>query len=257
MPVFKMNDDGVLVDGEGNPLQLNGEAVTVEGAFTQKVLDAKIAERLARQAKTVRDLEEAVKETPALKQALEQAKADLAETQQQAQQAKAAAEAEVSGQLKTWKEKSERSDQALAEERAARVREQVTVQLLGAAGSEFLNPAADVVPRLLGTHKREPVKGPDGKDTGQFVDQFKVVRKDDKGATVEEWLPADEAIKAFKADPGNRHYLAASGQGGSGGSGTGDFSGLDRAKMSVEQKAKFISDHGSEAYDTLPYTASQ
>lgn len=254
MPKLKLNDDGILVGEDGQPFQINGETVEVEGAMSQTKAERTIQERLARQNARIKELEKAAEQTPSLQKTLDELRAERTELEQQLAQAKEAAQAEVAGQIKAAQERAATLEQSLQQERAARVREQVTSSLLGAAGNEFLNPAADVVPRLLGAHKREPVKGPDGKETGEYLDLFKVTVKDDKGNPVERFVPAKDALEAFKQEPSNQHYLAAGNRGGSGGSDGANFANLDRAKMSVPEKAAFIKAHGSEAYDRLPHS---
>jgi hypothetical protein len=219
MPKYTLAEDGKnLLDEEGNIVKIGDEAIEVEGGITQQKAEQAIKDRLARQADRIKTLETQAERTPAVEKMLEELKSEKQQIEQQLSTAMASAQAEVQAQLTKAQREADQFRTAYQAEATARLREQVTNLILGKAGDGFQCPAADLVPRLLSVHKREQVKGEDGKPVeGQFVDLFKLRFRDDKGNETEDFLPVEKAIDAFASDPANRHYLRSTAASGSGG----------------------------------------
>lgn len=253
MPDLKINDEGVLVDADGKPVEINGEAVKVTNAKTQEQLEKTLKERLARQQDRIKTLEEQANKTPELEKLLKEAQSEKAEIEAQLKDAKDAAQREVEQTVAKLTKQATETAAALEAERQARVRDQVTAAILGISKDTFINPANDVVPKLIGAHKREPAKDKDGKTIeGQYVDLFKATFKDEKGNEVTEHVPLDKAIELFANDPANAHYVRGARTGGSGGGKYVNTTNLKRSEMSAAQKAEFVDKHGLEAFQGLP-----
>jgi flagellar biosynthesis GTPase FlhF len=262
MPKYTIGENGVLMDPDGNPVEINGEAATVD-------TDALVQERLARQKKKLEGEAAKLKEqlealqaqadrTPQLERLLEETRAKHSETEkamheleQKAQEAEQAAAEKVANQLREARQQSEQMKAALEQERASRVRDQVTNAVLAKAGDVFNAPALDVVPHLLQVHKREPVLDDEGKPIeGKFQDLFELEFEKD-GNAVREHLPVDKALEVWAAQ--HPHHVRASGTGGSGGGNYIAAAGnVKRSQMSAEEKSAFIEKHGAEAFKKLP-----
>jgi phage-related protein len=248
----RLDDNGNLMDEKGEVVKIGDDPVLVEGALTQKQVDAKIQERLAREKQTHAALKSAAEKMPELQQQVEASAARIRELEEQAANATKIAEEQVHAQLSKAQSDAEKYRAALELERTGHIRTQVTNAILAKAGDRFINPALDVVPKLLEVHKREPVKGSDGKPLdGQSVDVFKLRFKNEKGEDVEDFLPVDKALEVMASSPDFRHYVRAQGPGGSGG-GTYTATGMKRSTMTPQQKAEFVGQHGLDAFKSLP-----
>lgn len=225
---FKVDKEGFLLDSEGNRLKIEGEEVRAEGFMGQDQIDNKIQERLARQKKEfegqIKSLEAQANRTPELQDLLDQTKKKLGDVEQQLQEAEANAQKQVSSQMSELKKRAETAEQKLQETEQNWLREQVSNQLIShvidpETGKQlFVNPNEDVVPRLLNVHKREPVRDDNGQPIeGKVLDLFEVeVYDKETGQSKKQVLPPDKAIKAFAANPKNRHYLSGNSSGGPG-----------------------------------------
>lgn len=218
---LKVDEEGYLVGEDGERLLIDGEPQKVEGVVAQDKFDKTLGERLAKEREKlnnrIKALEEIANKTPGIEEELKNAKAEKADLEQRLTTAEKEAQDKVSSQLSKLTKERDELKSGLENEQRARVIDQVSVAILGHAKDRFINPERDLVPVLLGAHKREPKKGEDGKTVdGQFVDVFKMRRKDgDK--TVEEFVPLDKAVEIFATDEANAHYVKPSGRGGSGG----------------------------------------
>lgn len=251
MPKLKLNDEGQLVTEAGEPFVIDGEAVTVEGAFTKAQVTQTVEERLNRERTKFEELKKAAEQVPSLQKLVDESSAKVRELEAEAEKIKSTVAQESTAQINKHRQEAERY-KAEAEQRANElVRYQVQTAILGAAGSNFNDPANDVVPRLLSVHKREAVKGEDGKPTGEFKDFFKLRFKNDKGEEVEDYLPVDKALDALAQS--SPHYLKPSGGSGSGG---GNYpinpGGHKRSTMSMTDKINFVNKFGNEAFENLP-----
>jgi hypothetical protein len=219
MAKWKLNEEGQVVGEDGEPIRVGEDVLTfadIEGAKTQKDIDDTVQTRLARQNDRIKTLEAQANKTPDLEKMLSDLKAEKAQLEAQVNEVKEQAKEEARAQLERIKADRDKLKTDLDNERQARVRDQVSTLILGAAKDRFNDPAIDVVPHLLGAHKREPKKGPDGKDTGEFVDLFKVrVKKDEESEPVDEWHPVDKALEAWAT--AHPHHVRPNGNGGSGG----------------------------------------
>jgi hypothetical protein len=222
---FKLDEQGRLVDDAGTPIKVGDTEIRLDGYLPQSKVDEVVKERLARDREKltnqIKALEAQAQRGPELESLLKQAKADLERVEGELKTAKDNAAAEVAGQMEKLKRERDQAIKDAEDARAAHLREQLTTQILGAAGDSWINPVHDLVPRLLATHKREP-KTQNGQPVkGEFVDLFVVKYRDEKGNTVEEALPVVDAISKMMAAPENAHYLKPGGRGGSGGPGGG------------------------------------
>jgi hypothetical protein len=225
MPKLKLSADGVLVDESGKPVQINGEDVTVEGALNQDKVNAVVEERVKREKKKIEELDTKIKALEAqanksgeLEKMLIELKAEKSTLEGKVDKALEDARAEVAAQLSRTEKERDTARTALEQEKAGRVRDQVENLILKAAGDTFIDPAADIVPKLLAVHKREALKGDDGKAIdGKFVDLFEVVYKKDGSETeTKEFMPIDKAVETLAGLPNFRHYVRGSKDGGPG-----------------------------------------
>jgi hypothetical protein len=249
---LKLNDEGKLVHAEtGELLEIDGETPEIEGAFTKAQVTETVEARLARERKDHEKLKEAAAQMPELQKLADASAARVRELETELEQTKTSAAQESAAQLTKARQETERYKSAAEQSAAELVRYQVQTAILGAAGSDFNDPANDVVPRLLAVHKREAVKGEDGKPTGEFKDFFKLRYKNDKGEEVDDYLPVDKALEALAQT--SPHYLKPSGGSGSGGGNyTTNHGNPKRSEMTIRQKADFVAKHGQEAYQGLP-----
>lgn len=251
MPKLKLNDEGHLVTEAGEPFEIDGEAVTVEGAFTKAQVTETVEARLARERKDHEKLKEAAEQMPGLQKLADASANRVRELESELEKTKSSAAQESAAQLTKARQETERYKAAAEQSATELIRYQVQTSILGAAGSNFNDPANDVVPRLLSVHKREVVKGEDGRPTGEFKDFFKLRHKNDKGEEVEDYLPVDKALEALAQS--SPHYLKPSGGSGSGGgSYISNPGGYKRSSMSVSDKIAFVNKFGNEAFESLP-----
>lgn len=254
MPELNIDSEGFLLDAEGNRFEMDGEPVKVPNAVSKSDTERIIKERLARQADKVKELEQHAMKVPELQQLLQAEKTRLAEIEKQALLAKEEAEKAVESQIAKAREEATKFKSQWETEREARVRDQVTTMILANAGDVFVNPALDIVPKLLQSHKREPKKDDRGQAVdGEFVDVFDVSYKDDKGNTVRELLPVDKALQVIAAQPEYQHYVRGARAGGSGGGQYVNHAGLKRSSMSPQERVEFIGKHGQDKYLALPW----
>lgn len=251
MPKLKFNDEGHLVTETGEPFEIDGESVTVEGAFTKAQVTEKIEERLARETKERDKLKEAAAQLPGLQEMADQKAARVTELEKELETTKSNSAQESAAQITKFRQAAEQAT-TLANQRAEELmRYQVQTSILGAAASNFNDPANDVVPRLLSVHKREAVKGEDGKPTGEVKDFFKLRFKNDKGEEVEDHLPVEKALEVLAQT--SPHYLKPTGGSGSGGGTyTNPIGTQKRSEMTVTQKTEFVTKHGADAFQKLP-----
>jgi len=253
MPELKMDEEGYLLDAEGNRLKIDDEEVKVGNAQTKSQVENTIRERLSRQNDKIKALEAQANRTPELEKLLNELKEEKASLEEQLGNAKKAAQDEVASQIDKLSKRAKELEEQLGQETKGRVRDQVTTAILAKAGDRFINPALDVVPKLLSVHKREPAKNDEGKTIdGQFVDVFTLKYKNDKGEEIEEALPVDKALDVMASLPDYAHYVRGSGRGGSGGGTYVNTQNLKRSEMSVSQKTEFIGKHGEDAFKNLP-----
>jgi hypothetical protein len=219
MAKWKTNEEGQIIGEDGEPLRIGEDVITladIEGVKTQKDIDDTVEKRLARQKERITTLEAQANKTPDLEKMLADLKAEKSILEAQVAEVKEQAKEESRAQTEKLKGERDRYKAELEAERQARVRDQAENLILGAAKDQFNNPKLDVVPHLVAVHKREPKKGSDGKDTGEFVDLFKVrVKKDEDSDPVDEWLPVEKALEHWAA--ANPHHVRPTGNSGSGG----------------------------------------
>lgn len=259
--LLKIGENGTLVDQDGKPLEIEGEAVTVD-------TDTLVKDRLARQKKQldgelekqrekIAALEATADKSPQLMKMLADLRAEKAEieqnlqrVQQDALDAQRKAEAEVASQIAKANKEAEEARNMLTQERQARIREYATNLILTNTGGAFNDPATDVVPNLLNRYVREPLKDADGKTIeGQFLDRFSMTFKRD-GVDVTEAVDVQKAIELWGDQ--HPHHLKASGHSGSGGGNYTNTQGLKRGQMSDKDKSDFVAKHGQEAFKKLP-----
>lgn len=253
-----LDEHGNLVGEDGKVFQVDGEPIKVANAKRQDDVDRAFATEKARHREKVEQLNGQIRalETQASKSAEVQAmldtlKGEKADLEGKLRDAEKQASERVASQLQNAQRKAAELEERLQAEMAARVRDQVTNALLAAAKDQFNEPAIDVVPHLLGTHKREPKKDADGKDTGEFVDLFKLTHKGDDGKEITDLYPAEKALEIWASQ--HPHHVRASNQGGSGGGHYGPASqNAKRSEMSAGQKAAFVGKHGLAAFQALP-----
>ncbi|NQU44868.1 hypothetical protein HQ520_16380 [bacterium] len=251
---LQINAEGQLLDGEGNLVKIGEEEATVTNAVTKDKMNATIQERLARQTDKIKTLEAQAIKTPDLERLLTELRAEKTQMEESLSHAQAEAEGKVATQLKTTMTRAEQAEANLKVERESHVRTQLTNAILGTVGDKFINPAEDIVPRLLSVHKREPVLGEDGKPTGKHNDLFEVdVAADENGQIKREFVPVDKAVEFMAANPKFAHYVRSRNTGGPGSSA---FSGIRATKRSElltpKDKSEFITKHGLDAFKALP-----
>lgn len=251
MPKVKLNDEGQLVLESGEPFEIDGETVEIEGAYTKAQVTETVEARLARERKDHEKLKAAAEQMPELQKLADDSAKRVNELEAELEQTKASAAQETAAQLAKARQETERY-KSEAEQRANElVRFQVESLILGRAGTDFNEPSVDVVPHLLQVHKREPVKGEDGKPTGEFKDFFKLRHKNDKGEEVEEFLPVEKALEVWAT--AHPHHLKPSGSSGSGGGQyTTNPGNKPRSKMSLSEKTEYVKKFGRERFEALP-----
>lgn len=253
MPELKMDAEGFLLNDEGERFEIEGEPMRVTNAQPKEETERIIKDRLARQADKIKALEQQANKGPELEKMLEGLRNEKKALEDQLDSAKKQAEEEVSSQLSAAEKRAKAAETELESERTGRIRDQVTNSILTRAGDRFINPADDVVPKLLGVHKREAAKDKQGNTIdGQFLDTFKLAWRDEKGEEVEEHLPLEKALEVLASKPEYQHYVRASGRSGSGGGNYANISNMKRSEMSAAQKAEFVGQHGVEAFQGLP-----
>ncbi len=254
MPEYKLGADGQLVDEEGHPVLIGEEPILVMNARTQEQVDQEIGEHVGKLNDRIKALEAQANKAPELEKLLEDLKIERDKAQQDLRKAREQAEQEVASQLSTLKKQTEDLGRALGEERQLRVRDQVTSLILSAAGDRFINPAKDVVPDLLRVHRREPVKGEDGRPVeGQFIDLFRIEYRSEKGETVNETAPVSRAIELLAGREDYQHYIKGATAGGSGGGQyASGYSATRLADLHTDaEKAAFVEKHGIQAFKDL------
>lgn len=251
MPKVRLNDEGQLVLESGEPFEIDGESVEIEGAYTKAQVTETVEARLARERKDHEKLKAAAEQMPELQKLADASANRVKELESELEQTKASAAQETAAQLAKARQETDRYKTEAQNYADELVRFQVESQILSKAGKDFNEPGVDVVPHLLKVHKREPVKGEDGKPTGEFKDFFKIRHKNDKGEEVDEFLPVDKALEVWaQAHP---HHLKPSGSSGSGGSAYNTNPGnKPRSKMSVAEKVDFVKKHGRDQFEALP-----
>lgn len=255
---FKLNEKGQLVDAEGKAIELDGKAIEVDltGLHSQSEVDKVVKNRLAKSEATIKHLTEQTGKSPELERMLEAAKDEKRDLELQLTQADAKAQEKIASQMTEMKTQLAQTNEALQTERKARVVDHVSHEIVSLAGNKFLNPNADLVPRLLQTMKTEPALDAAGNQIdGQVVRRFETeIVKD--GKQVLQALPLQEAIEAFSAHPDNQHYVRASERTGGGGA-TGNvknISSFDQIKTD-EDRSAFLKEHGIDAYTKLKVDA--
>lgn len=223
MGEYTLAPDGTLADAEGNPFEVDGEPVKVTNALNQDGVDKVVKDRLARQAAKaeadLKVLKEQADQTPALQKLIEERESELGKARKDLEDATQNAQREVSQQLTAAQKKAEEALNQLKAERGAHIRTQVTNDILSKTGDRFINPSLDVVPKLLETHKREPVLDEQtGKPIpGKYSDVFEVTIYDEEGESRREFLPIVKALDALVVDPNYQHYVRPADIDGSGG----------------------------------------
>lgn len=254
--MFELDENGVLVK-DGEPVKIENQPVKLDGYLSKEKVSTVVSERLAREKAAVADqikaLEAQANRTPELEKMTTDLRDKLGELEKQASTAKQTAEKEVATRLERAEKRAQEYEQQLIQERQARVQDQVSAQILGATKDRWIDPAQDLVPKLLQTHKRETVKGKDG-EPDSYEDLFEVEHKDEKGNTVREFLPLKDAVSVLEGREEFQHYLRATGREGGGAPGSRSFanSNQKRSGMTAQDKAQFVSKHGLEAYQSLP-----
>jgi len=224
MPKFKIDNEGYLLKEDGQRFMIDDEPVQATGIMTQDRIDDVVKDRLNRQKKEyatqIATLESQANKTPELEKLLANTKESLSKVEEELVNAKRQAEAEVSAQMGKLKTENEKLAAKVTELANARVVDQVTNMIMSTSSDKetgkpiFINTSRDVVPQLLKTHKREPMRDETGKVIeGQFLDLFEVeITENDK--QVKKHVPVDKAIEVFSSDPSNKHYLIGNNAGG-------------------------------------------
>lgn len=250
MPTLKLNDEGHLVTEDGTVFELDGEAVKVEGAKTQADIDKSVEDRLARERAKYDELKKAAEQVPSLQKMVDESAAKLRDLEGEAERVKTATEQESAAQINKARQDAERYREVAERNAAELQRFQVKVAILGAAKDKFNDPETDLVSNLLNVHKREPVKGEDGKATGEFKDFYKLRFKNEDGVEVEDYLPVDKALEVWAES--HPHHVRPTGASGSGGGTYFNHSNLKRSQMSIKQKCDYTEKHGVDAFEALP-----
>ncbi|HUV65939.1 MAG TPA: hypothetical protein VMW24_18740 [Sedimentisphaerales bacterium] len=218
-----LNEEGNLVDADGKVFEIDGEPVKVANAQTQEQTNAVIKSRLARQQKTIDDqiktLQAQADKTPALQKMIDDLEAQRDKLANDLEKAEAQAEEKVSAQIMELKKRTSDAEAALNLEQKSHVNTQVTNAILSSKGaSQFIDPAGDVVPKLLQSHKREPVLDEFGKPVkGQSKDVFgvEIPPEEEGGEYRRENVSLDKALEVIaKTRP---HWVAPTDTSGSGG----------------------------------------
>ncbi len=257
MPEYKIDEEGVLLDEEGNQVTFGegdeAEPIKVGNAVTQEKTEHIIKDRLARQQQRIESLEAQANRTPELERQLQEDRQEKQRLEQELENAQSKAQEEVSSQLQQYRQQVDKYASELEQERQARMQDQVRNKILANAGEEFLNPDQDVVPVLLRSHKREQKRDENGKVIkGEYVDLFEMTYEDAEGNEVKEAVPLSKALEIFANKPQNQHYLKAKSSGGSGGGKYANVTHKKRSDMTRTEKSQFISEHGREEYMNLP-----
>lgn len=255
--MFQIDDDGNLVQEDGTPVVIGETPVKVTNAVPQKKVDEAIKERLSRQDNVIKQLKATAEKTPEMERMIADLTAERDNLARQAATATQEAEQKVSQQFEAARKKAEQLENDLKQERTARMQDNLRVQILQTAGDLFVNPSLDIVPKLLATHKREPLVDDSGKKVdGQFVDLFELEYTDEDGKTKREALPMDRALEVLATEERYAHYVKPRGHSGTGvlpsGKLPGGLTGLRRSTMTLEQKLAVIAKHGHEGYQKLP-----
>jgi len=257
MSDYTINDDGHLLDVEGNEVIIAESPVVVGNARTQDQMNVTIQERLARQNKQIETLKQQAEKTPELHKVIEEMQDERLQLEKKIEQANTLAAEKVANQIKTATEKASQAEGLLQSERDARVRDQATNLILSNVGDRFINPALDVIPRMLANHKREPVMDEKtGKPVeGSFRDLFNVEVVSRDGKTSEsQLLEVDDALNAIAANPKYQHHVKGTDKGGSGGGaykrGRPHITKLSQLKTAADKSA-FVTEHGLEEFKKL------
>jgi len=254
MPELMINDEGIAIDAEGNPVLIGEEPIRIGNAQNQAQVEAAIKKRLARQSEHIKTLEQQATKTPELMAMIDRLKEEKQQTEAEAARTKEFAEKRVATQLADANKAREAALQALEQERAARLREQVSMLIISKAKNDFINPGEDIVPKLLSKHKREPKLDDNGKPIdGQFIDLFDVNYTNEKGDLVTESMPIEKALDVFRTQEAYQHYVRGFSPGGSGGASFRNGPRITKTSQlpTDAAKAHFISDHGLDAFKAL------
>lgn len=253
-----MNDKGQVVDSDGKVFMLNDEEVTLENVVSKEKMESTIEERVKRlraekgkadeTIKTLKSQENKSDEVQQLLTESQDARDLLVDKLQTAEKEKATAKRDaeqgVQKQLQSQKDALEKAEADLKVSQKARERDRLTNRLLQVCGNRFKDAGRDVIPQLLGKHKREKKRNDEGEEVkGEFVDMFDVQYLDEDGKTTKtKPFFLEKAVDVFAAHPGNSHYRAETRRGGSGGSPfQKDLNTVDRDKMtSVDKIGKGI-----------------
>ncbi len=237
---YQVDKEGFLLGEDGNRLEISGEPVQAKNFMSQESIDNKIQERLARQKKEyqeqIKSLEAQANKTPELQELLNSTKEKLTGVEKELGEAKQKAQSEVAEQMKELRTKAEEAEKKLQETQNSWLREQVTNKILANVSDKetgkqlFINPTEDLVPRMLGRHKREPKKDDSGQPIeGEFVDLFETeVFDKEKNSTEVKFLPVDKAVNAFASNPKYRHYLNGNNASGPSTNNTNKFVGPNK-----------------------------
>jgi len=218
-----LNEEGNLVDAEGKVFELDGEPVKVGNAQTQEQTNAVIKSRLARQQKTIDEqikaLQDQADKTPALQKMIDDLGGERDKLERSLQEAEQQAQQKVATQMTTLQKRAADAEAAYKAETASHINTQVTNSILSSkAIAPFIDPAGDVVPRLLQSHKREPVLDESGRPVpGQYKDVFGVdiPPESEGGEFRRENVPLDKALEVIAQT--RPHWIAATNANGSGG----------------------------------------
>lgn len=249
---FTINEEGIVVDEEGSPLQ-SGEGddalpVQITNAQTQTATDKVVKDRLAREKrkndKHLETLQEQADKTPALQIMIDelQGKNDDLSGKMTAIEDKAKQEVRV--QLETSEKRVKEAERLLLREQKARVTDGIQNSILAhPLASKFYSVSKDIAPELLAVHKREP--NPD--DPEQFVDLFRVPVPTEEGDAELKWVDLDVAMETATKRTDYSHYVKGNGAGGTGAAGTGkQFSGKEKlpSDMDTEEFAAWKKEQG-------------
>ncbi len=254
-----LNEQGQLVDADGDLVEIEGEAPSVVGVKRQEDVDAafqreqrKHKDKLDELTEQIEALEAQAGRTEEVQRLLDDMKAEQSELQQKLAAAERDAEKKVATQMGDLTKRIQELEENLDDERAGRVRDQVGTAILTAAKDRFNDPGTDLFPHFLEAHRREPKRDPDtGEEIkGEFVDAFRLTFKGEDDKEVSEYLPLDKALDVW-ADQ-HTHHVRPSDRGGSGGGQYVNTANLKRSQMSAADKAAFVDRHGREAFQALP-----
>lgn len=217
MPKAKLTDKGILVDAETNePIKIGDEDITVTNAKNEDQTNAIIQSRLNELREQNAALEKQAHRTPELETMLTQTKEQIAELEGQLQTAKDQAEAKAAQKVANITRERDSLQSALNDERTGRLNDGVRWNIRMQCGNRFRSPERDVIPQMMSTLKREPVRDSEGNVVeGKFLETFSVRVKNDKGEFEQKELPLEKALNAYASDPQNAHYLNGATRGGS------------------------------------------